>query len=624
MALYQWWSQFEGGSPSEFRWSFLWEWDWKLLGGVSLGTLSIVALGCAIKYMELHAGGAWVAEFLGGQRLDPSSPSEQARMFLNIVEEMAIASGMAAPPVYILDREKSVNAFAAGYSPEDAVIGVTRGAVNLLTREELQGVIAHEFSHILNGDMRLNMEMIGLLNGIQGLSMLGRWMIQQSTVRSFNSDFVHYGHGIWMIGSILIGGAFIVVGSIGVLFGSLIKAAVSRQREFLADASAVQFTRNPQGLANALKKIGGFVEGSAIHHYKASEVSHMFFSQAIFTGLDYLFATHPRLIDRIRQLDPSFSGMLTETEFKASSNQHKTTSSVAALIPGIPQPATSESLAPKPTPENLMKQVGEPTPEHVVYAHTLLENIPDRIRQAIHEPFGARAVIYALLLSHKSELRQIQKNRLSAHADSLVYQETLALEDTLQSLAPVTRLPLLDMAIPTLRQLSSNQYNTFKTNVTAIIPNKDKEAFFGWILRRVLLRHLDPYFSPTESSLARYSSLKRITNPCVDLLSALAHQGNGGEGHALLAFKEGKQELGIPHLALRPTSTCTLAVLDLALYTLAGATPQIKRKILKACAACVLSDNYVTIEQGELLRAIADSLGCPMPPLLSNPIQAES
>ena len=603
-------------------WEILWTWNWELFGWVSLGTLVVIALGCAVKYMEIDGGGTWVAELLGGRRLDPASPSQQAQMLCNIVEEVAIASGIAAPPIYILDDEQSINAFAAGHSLDDAVIGITRGTLDRLSREELQGVIAHEFSHILNGDMSLNLEMLGLLHGIQGIGLLGRFLIESSVRRSAYSRGYHHRPGGGALGIIIIGGAFMVVGSMGMFFASIIKAAISRQREYLADASSIQFTRCPQGLVSALKKIGGYTkQTAAMQHLRACEVSHMFFSQGLYSGLDSIFATHPPLVDRIQRIDPSFSveeeNIHPSIPATSSVTEGTTMSFSSGAIQSQAWP-TNDSPSTTSGPEVIVKQVGAPTPSHLTYAHNIIEALPEQIRQAAHEPFGARAVMYALLLSPKEDLRERQKHRLAVQADPQVYKETLNLEPLIQQLDPAIRLPLVDMAIPILRQLSPQQYEVFKRNVTAIIPKKDSDAVFGWTLRRVLLRHLNPLFSPGHKTTTRYSSLQQVTNHCTALLSILAHRGHSEEEQAKLAFQNGQRELDLPKLILRPANRCTLTVLDLSLVTLSEATPQVKRKILKACAACIMADEIVTIEESELLRAISDSLGCPMPPLLPN------
>ncbi|MCA9472632.1 MAG: M48 family metalloprotease [Nitrospirales bacterium] len=618
MSWIEWRSALETDPSLPFSWDFFWRWDLTLFSLVGLFCLIVIALGCAIKFMELHAGGAWAAELLGGKRLDPSSPSDAARILINVVEEMALASGMAPPPVYVLEQEKGINAFAAGYTADDAVIGVTRGAMTQLTRDELQGVIGHEFSHILHGDMRLNLEMIGLLYGLQGLGALGRTMLNWSlNYSAHTSNFFTPVHGLSIVLSLLVGGALRVVGSIGVVLASMVKAAVSRQREFLADASAIQFTRNPEGLGNALKKIGNVKEGSIVHHPEAPQISHMFFSHGLLSGLETLFATHPPLITRIRRIDPTFSVQPPSSHSTQTSHSSRATDRGISFASASSAGTNSYPAYQQPTPDSIVDQIGASHPRHVNYIHTLLSRVPPVILEAVHEPFGARAVIYALLLSSDAQTRAIQVSRLASHADHVVYQETLKLEPVMQNLELAARLPLIDLVIPTLKLLSEPQYSQFKANVRNIIPQKNQGALFGWTLRRVMLRHLDPHFYPAAPFTLPCHSLKRIAHHCGDLLSALAHYGKGNNDDVMRAFRAGKQELKMPSLTLAPASQCTLASLDLTLYALARTTPEVKRTIIKACTACILADRHVTLEEGELLRAVADSLGCPMPPVFA-------
>ena len=284
-------------------------WDPQLLGVVALGTSALIGGGSLYKMAALSGGGHTVADLLGGRLLHPDSTDPDERRLLNVVEEMAIASGLPVPPVYLLENEMGINAFAAGHTPGDAVVAVTSGTLRRLSRDELQGVIGHEFSHILNGDMRLNTRLIGMLFGILVIGIVG-WIMFRSSfgVRLGARDDNDDRKGFNPIP--LIGLALYVIGYVGVFFGNLIKAAVSRQREFLADASAVQFTRNPDGLAGALKKIGALAEGSQIQDAHAEEASHLFFGEAV-GGLNNFFgllASHPPLVERIRRIDPSFTG----------------------------------------------------------------------------------------------------------------------------------------------------------------------------------------------------------------------------------------------------------------------------------------------------------------------------
>ncbi len=622
-----WW-QSDALGRAPFSWNFLLEWDAKILLGVTIGTLLLIVFGCLEKYLKFHSNGARIATALGGKRLMPGSPSETAKRLFNTVEEMALASGMPVPPVYILEEEQTINAFAAGHSPDDAVIGITRGALNTLSRRELQGVIAHEISHIVHGDIRMNLDLVILLGGIQRIGLLGFHLLRNATIgRSSRRSYSSYSGGSLQGTAlmILVGGSMMVLGSLGLFFASAIKAAISRQREFLADASAVQFTRYPKGLAEALKKIGGLNRGSAIQHPNGLEVSHMFFSSGFFGGFDALLATHPPLTARIKRLDPTFQGEFTPTAPSGGIDDSLMAPLAAPLTGSFVTELTCSDMANSITPETLIEKIGEPTQNHLDYIHAMLEQTPVRLRDAAHEPFGARAVVYGLLLTDKPEQRRIQKRRLSNHADPKVYQETLALEPLIDALAPSARLPLVHIAIPSLKTLSPQQYDRFKTNVRVLIPKKDQDAVFGWTLRHSLLRHLEPGFREEKPKKVRYSSLWDVASHCEALLSTLAHRGHSDEKEVAKAFHEGARELNVPKINLRAASRCTLTVLDLALVTLDQVAPKEKRRLLQACGACVLADQQVTVQEYELLRAIADSLGCPMPPILpvQSPVAAE-
>ncbi len=285
--------------------------------GVGVLMIAVVGGGSTVRTMQLSfGGGKAVAETMGGKLLQRGATRDPLeRRLLNIVEEMALASGIPVPPVYLLD-EDGINAFAAGYSPADAVIGVTRGSIELLSRDELQGVIAHEFSHIFNGDMKLNIRLMGLVFGLLVLSFLGQILVRiilesrsSGSSRSSNSNSGKDNTGAIIMVALLIGAALWILGLVGEGIARLIQAAISRQREYLADASAVQFTRNPDGIAGALKKIGGFANHGKLKAVGVSEVNHMLFACGLSAAASALsLDSHPPLDDRIRQIDPQWDG----------------------------------------------------------------------------------------------------------------------------------------------------------------------------------------------------------------------------------------------------------------------------------------------------------------------------
>ncbi|MEM9369460.1 MAG: M48 family metallopeptidase, partial [Planctomycetota bacterium] len=358
-----------------------------------LVALMIIVGGSLFKILQLRQGGGTsVAEGLGGRRIYPNTTDGVERRLMNVVEEMAIASGTPVPPVFLLDEE-GINAFAAGYSHSDAVLGITRGCAQNLSRDELQGVIAHEFSHILNGDMRMSIKLIGILHGILLIGLTGQLILRSffftGHSRSLSRGNKDGGGGQVILIIIAVAIAAIVLGFIGTFFGNLIKAAVSRQREYLADASAVQFTRNPSGIAGALKRIGGAVSGSKLKAANAAEVSHMYFSAGTWQDLVGLWATHPPLEKRIRAIDKNWDGKFLQGPASSSSF----TGSGAAGFAGS-APLVEAEQVPVEVVDQAFQQVGQPTTEHQHYAVAVIQQLPQVVLDTVHEPYGARAVVY--------------------------------------------------------------------------------------------------------------------------------------------------------------------------------------------------------------------------------------
>jgi len=584
------------GTPT---WNLAW-WSPELLLQVGVATLLVVGGGSLFKILQLRGGGRAVAESLGGRRVHPDTRDPKERILLNVVEEMAIASGTAAPPVYLLAKEEGINAFAAGFTPGDAVIGVTRGCVEALSRDQLQGVVAHEFSHILNGDMRLNIRLIGVVHGILVIGILGYSLLRMA---AFGGHRRRDDRGN-PLPLLAIGLGLMVIGFVGTFFGNWIKASVSRQREFLADASAVQYTRNPDGIAGALKVIGGFASGSRLRHPNAPEASHLFFSRGVAGLLGSIFATHPPLAERIRRLDPGFDPA-TLSESRPSSPRPGFGGAAAGLAAGAPAASAFE-------------QIGAPTPAHLDYARQLIARIPPAVTEAAHSAYGARAVVYGLLLDAgvDADVRGAQLARLRDRADAGVARETERLRPLLATLGPELRLPLIDLAVPALRELTEDQYRVFRANVDALAEADGRIQLFEWTLRRILAHHVGSEFARSAPARVRFSALSAVEDACAVVLSLLAHAGGRGEAAAEAAFAVAARELPEISPAFRPAGRCHLGDFDEALAQLSSSAPLLQERVLHAAAVCVAADRAVNVAEAELIRAAADTLGCPIPPLL--------
>ncbi|MBN1947650.1 MAG: M48 family metallopeptidase [Bradymonadales bacterium] len=653
------------------------------LAWVGGGTLLVIFLGSMAKMRQISGGGASVAQMMGGTLVPSNTTDPLERRLLNVVEEMALASGLPVPDVYLLDQEQGINAFAAGFTSGDAVIGVTRGTMEALSRDQLQGVIAHEFSHILNGDMRLNSRLIGILGGILVIGLSGYWLLRvigRSRVRGGRG-----GGGAVILGILVMALVLLVVGYLGLFFGKLIQAGVCRQREYLADASAVQFTRNPSGIAGALKKIGGLDQGSRIDHPNKKQASHLFFGNAVKRSFSGLLATHPPLVQRIKAIEPSFEG-----EFQALPDGYRAKwdrseallgPAAAGLAPAaagrssrtkpgkrtaarpsaarrrplarevaarqkraeIPAPAdrdeaqkqeepalqpteeSTETTAPPveadevlpTTPEQVVETVGTLSPDHVSYSQALIDTLPDEVMEAIHEPLAAQAVLFCLLLDAREEIYKKQMDHLQRHAKPEVLEEILLLGPQIVELGPAARLPLVDLSLPALRRLSHKQYNRFIQVLQVLIEADERVDLFEFTLQKILVNHLQPSFTPTTRPVAQYFAIEPLAPHLVVLLSALARVGHDQAELVERAFQASIAKLRLKKSPkLCAPGECGLDQLSDALDHLALASPGVKQRVIEACATCVAYDGQVTVAEAELLRAIGDTMNCPIPPFL--------
>ena len=588
----------------------------------TLAVGSIVGLGSAYKIMELRGGGESVAGMLGGRRVNPGTTDFNERQLLNVVEEMAVASGIPVPPVYILDNERSINAFAAGYASSDAVIGISRGALELLNRDELQGVIAHEFSHILHGDMRLNIRLIGILHGILIIALIGYYLLRAAAYSGMRGSRGRRGNAGGHL--LLLGLAVLVIGSIGLFFARLIKSAVSRQREYLADASAIQFTRNPDGIAGALKKIGGLVSGSRLQAAEAETVSHMVFAHGGGSSLSGLLATHPPLAKRIRRIDPHFDGRFPTVRKAAVPVQAELTRSPTRrprLATPLGQMPPGRTLPLDPL--LLLGAIGMPTSRSVDYSRELIGSLPDRLREALHDPFSARCVVFALLLEPSGEIREQQRQLLLEREGEPTWRETAALEPLLRQAGRAARLPMIEIVQGALVDLSPDQYHGFEKTVEGLVRADGKISLFEFVLQQVLMERLARHILNKRPPAVRFHALNALQNDIVDLMSSLAHTGTPDADQAEQAFQTALADL-LPRQQHRllPRGDCSVGGVSRALQNLARGSSGVKKKVLRAAVICVAADQKVTIEEAELLRTIADSLDCPLPPVTPGPITA--
>jgi Zn-dependent protease with chaperone function len=564
-------------------------------------TIIAIAVGSLYKIACLREGGSVIAQELGGRLLLPEFADEQGQQLLNIVEEMAIASGISVPEVYLLERETSINAFAAGFTPNDAVIGVTRGTLQHLSRDELQGVIGHEFSHILNGDMRLNLRLVGLLHGILFIYITGEllWRIRGTSRQD-------KGLPLWAFGL-----ALMAIGGIGLLCGRLIKAAVSRQREFLADASAVQFTRNPNGLNGVFQKLQQM--DSRLISPGAEAASHMFFGNALNPSFwDNMFSTHPPLAERIRRV-----GGLNVSNLAAMPSRNQISPSQESLTMGFAGGSSA-------TPGHVVNQVGSVTPEHFAHAQALLSQLPESLRLGAREQESAMAIAFALALD--TENIEIQKRQIAWLREvqpAELVDKTLELSSEISQLDPKIRLPLVDLAIPVLRQNSAKECQRLCKCVHGLVVATGSLSLWHFVLQLIFWHRLQPSINPTSATTVEFTSIEQIWPDSLLVLSVIARVGqsqpNASTEDIAYAFRSGVFRLPKAAEQEKPDTppSCNFTELKKSIERLRLASPKLKQAIVDACAHTVLLDNKVTQSEADLLRAIAMTLDCPIPPFLN-------
>ena len=579
----------------------------------ALATLLIVG-ATLYRTAALAVGGSRVATDMGGTLVAPDVQDPLRRRLRNIVEEMSIASGVPVPDIYVLEAEAGINAFAAGYTPADAAVAVTRGALDVLDRDELQGVIAHEFSHILNGDMRINIRMIGVLFGMMVLSIIGRIVLRGGY---YSGSYSRRNRGAPAV--MAIGAGLVALGWVGVFFARLIKAAVSRQRESLADASAVQFTRQSRGLANALKKIGGYEAESYLSAADPEEISHMLFARGRRRYMS-LFATHPPLVERIKALDPSFR----EQDFRLilphpqADHRYVETQALAgfasATASGGEPAATADS-------KSIGATVGNPDAQHIGFARQLRASIPESLYSAAHGEASAFLLTLALVLDRSG--RHVER-QLHLVAEQLGPERTSAVRryyEQLMDAGPAYGLPLLEIAFPALKRRPAPQLRFLIDLIRRLVETDGEIDLFEYCFYQVLAGNLRQHGDPEHSASGRGVSKREARQAALQLIRIVANKGHEDPEQREAAWRSGTAELGRWAVsgseAHATAGSGTVADLDHSLDVLRRINLAGRQHLIQALSATIGHDNRMTVIEAELMRAICASLDLPLPPLLT-------
>ena len=574
--------------------------NWPLFVWTTLAVVITIAGGSGYRIASLSDGGGAVARSLGGTQVAAHPEDAQHRRLRNVVEEISIASGLPVPEIYVLEKEASINAFAAGYSPADAAVAVSQGSLDQLNRDELQGVIAHEFSHIANGDMRLNLRLMGILFGILVIGLAGRQLLRVTARGRISSR--KEGGGI-----VVIALALTILGYTGLFIGQIIKAAVSRQRELLADASAVQFTRHPAGLAGALKKIAGLGVGSKIESSKAEEASHFFFAEGV---SHFLLATHPPLAERIKAIDPHFD----ESQLKnLPRNEGRELPELAAGFSA--QSATIDEQELSVSTNEVLDNIGQPESRHIAYAAKIRSGLPDALVNAARDLDDAVNLVLAMLLDDEEPTRSAQVQAVRRDLGDAAASRLLDLRSQLDELNDFQRLPLAELAFPALKRRPPSYVKTLLTLMQSLIEADDEITVFEYAVARMLMVYLEQSVAPSRGRESR-RRLSRLEAECATLLSLIAHFGTESPMEARRAYAAGMNELFANAFPPFTVPGDWVDDLDRALARLDRLPPLSKEQLVRALTAAVAHDGRVTVSQAELLRAVCSVVHCPMPPLL--------
>ena len=541
---------------------------------ISLITVTIILMGTAYRTLDLVKGGVAVADMVGAKLMRSNALDAKEKAFINVVEEMAIASGMPVPALYVMEKEYSINAFVAGYQPTETVLVVTRGTLEQLTRDEIQGVVGHEFSHILNGDMRINMRLIAVLEGLLLIGKVGEFLIR------FDSRDKRGGALPIMLGGLVL----YSVGYVGLFMGRVIKAAVSRQREYLADASAVQFTRNSKGLAGALYKIKTLSYGSRLTNFHAEDLSHMCIGSVL--RVNGWLATHPPLDDRINAIDQAYIGTQRAKEIIERRAVEK---------------SQSKSIHVSHSGAGVVASVGNFSAQQLAAAGQIYSDIPDMLLHALHEPEGAECVIYALLSAdNMPENIQRKVNGCRVLTDGLDRR---------------LRLPIIDIALPQIKQLSSDKRQSFVNTVEAVLKADNRYTLNEYIIFTIIHQYLSD--KSGRADVVRYHSFKSLKDELRLLMSMMVLCSGQNQQRKSNMYRRAtrvfiNEELSLYEEAVKPSEISD------ALEKIRKSSMPLRKIFIEVCVDMVMDDGIIMPAEAELLRAICESIDCPMPLLVTN------
>ena len=558
----------------------------------------IIGIPFAFKLLTMSSSGALVAESLGGIRINPASQDVNERKILNVVEEMAIASGMPIPPVFILD-EDCINAFAAGKTPQDAVIGVSRGALESLTRDELQGVMAHEFSHIFHGDMRINMRAIAAIFGLMAIGYVGYFILRSTMFgpRTRKTD------GKAVAGIAIFGIGLIVIGCIGTFFGRLMQAAISRQREFLADASAVQYTRNPAGIGGALRKISAQASG-IMHHAEASQFNHMLFSQ----GINTLFASHPPLAERIKRIEAIAGGVLPESSISKPTQDHPRSNDSQGKTDGRMNPIAGNLVA-------SFAAVGSVPARNLARVQAEYSVCDKSLASAAHDPNGALAIVLAMTLSQDQTKAAVQRKIIATKMPE-IEMAVNHLEQTVRKLDTQERLAFVDVACATLVFGSADVYKNFRVTLSESVRSDGSISLFEWVVMQILRMRVELPMAIRGGFVApvHNANISQVAASARRTLGVIAIFGSDDAEEAKTGFQSAMKIAGLEAANMPTKEECTLDLLAKDMDQLETLRPSAAGIFIKAALSCVAADQTTTDREYLLLRALSERLSIPLPP----------